>query len=77
MPDKNLSKEKVNLITSGSASSPHPNSKHLAYVTQQAIAGDKVVKLYGRVWGSLEPRNLQLFWSEGDRPERFWDTVIN
>jgi len=45
MRDKTLSKEKVNLITSGSVSSPHLNSKHLACVTQQAIAGDQVVKI--------------------------------
>ena len=33
----------MNLLTSGSVSSPHVNSKHLAYVTQQAIPGDQVV----------------------------------
>ena len=43
MPDKTLSKEKVNLLTSGSASSPQLNSKHFAYVTQQPIAGDQDV----------------------------------
>ena len=43
MPDKTLSKEKVNLLTSGSVFSPHLYSKHPAYVTQQAIAGDQVV----------------------------------
>ena len=37
--DKTLSKEKVNLLISGSVSSPHRNCKHLAYVTQPAIAG--------------------------------------
>ena len=41
MPDKTLSKEKVNLLISGSVSSDHLNSRHLAYVTQQAIAGDQ------------------------------------
>ena len=44
MPDKTSSKEKVNLLISGSVSSPHLNhSRHLAHVTQQAIAGDQVV----------------------------------
>ena len=43
MHDKTLSKEKVNLLISGSVSSPQLNSKHLAYVTKQAIAGDQVV----------------------------------
>ena len=43
MPDKTLSKEAVNLLTSGSVSSPRLNSKHLGYVTQQAIAGVKAV----------------------------------
>ena len=43
MPDKTLCKEKVNLLISGSVSSPHQNSKQLAYVIQQAIAGDQVV----------------------------------
>ena len=43
MPDITLSKEKVNLLTSDSVSSPHMNSKHLANITQQAIAGDQVV----------------------------------
>ena len=37
MPDKTYSKEKMNLLISGSV------SKHLAYVTQRAIAGDQVV----------------------------------
>ena len=43
MPNETLSKEKVNLLISDSVSSPHLNSKRLAYVTQQAIAGDQVV----------------------------------
>ena len=42
MPDKTLSKEKVNLLISGSVSSPHLNFKQIAYVTQQAIAGDQL-----------------------------------
>jgi len=37
--DKTLSKQKVNLLISVSVSSPHLNCKHLAYVTQPAIAG--------------------------------------
>jgi len=38
--DKTLSKEKVNLLISGSVSSaPRRNCKHLAHVTQPAIAG--------------------------------------
>ena len=45
MPNKTLSKEKVNLLISGSVSSAHLDSKHLAYVTQQAIAGDQLVYL--------------------------------
>ena len=43
MPAKALSKGKVNLLISGSVSSQHLSSKHLAYVTQQAIAGEQVV----------------------------------
>ena len=44
MPDKSLSKEKLNLLSSGSVSSLHLNSKLLAYVyTQEAIASDQVV----------------------------------
>ena len=45
MPDKTLSKDKVNLLISGSVSSnsPHLNSKHLAYVAQKAMAGDQVL----------------------------------
>ena len=35
--------EKVNLLISGSVSLAHRDSKHLAYVTQQAIAGDQIV----------------------------------
>ena len=38
LPDKTLSKEMMNLLISGSVSSPHLNCKHLANVTQQAIA---------------------------------------
>ena len=43
MSNKTLSKEKVNLLISGSVSSAYLDSKHLAYVIQQAIAGDQVV----------------------------------
>ena len=43
MPAKALSKGKVNLLISGSVSSQHLSSTHLAYVTQQAIAGEQVV----------------------------------
>ena len=43
MHDKTLSKEKVNLLTSGSVSSPQLNSKHFAYVTKQAIVSDQFV----------------------------------
>ena len=43
MPDKIISKKKVNLLISGSVSLHHMNSEHVAYVTQQAIAGDQVV----------------------------------
>ena len=35
--DKTLSKEKVNLLISGSVSSAHLNSKHFAYVIKQKI----------------------------------------
>ena len=38
LPDKTLSKEMMNLLISGSVSSLHLNCKHLANVTQQAIA---------------------------------------
>ena len=38
-----LSKEKVNLLISDSVSSPRLNYKHLANVTEQAVAGDQVV----------------------------------
>ena len=44
MPDKTLSKEKVNLLIRVVQffQPPHQNSKHLAHVAQQPIAGDQV-----------------------------------
>ena len=43
MPDKSLSKDKLNLLSNGSVSSLHLNSKLLAYIyTQQSIASDEV-----------------------------------
>ena len=42
MPDKTLSKERVNLLIIRSVS-PLLNFKHLVHVTQQTIAGDQVV----------------------------------
>ena len=60
MPDKTLSKEMVNLLTSDSVSSPRLNSKHLAYVTQQTIAGDQVVHSTGRLFKTMGSVSGQL-----------------
>lgn len=43
MSDNTLSKEEVNIIINGIASSPHIEYKHFDYVVKQAIAGDQVV----------------------------------
>ena len=43
IPDKSLSKERVNLFTSSSLSSLNQNSKHLAQLCYSTIAIDQVV----------------------------------
>lgn len=55
--DKTLTKEKVNLLTSASVSSPQLNAKYLAHLTQQVIPGDEVV-----YWMAIQ-NNVLCQWS--------------